>query len=479
MTTIRVALLLSFAERNSVFLVGLLSSIILARLLTPQEIGMFSVGAAAVAIAHTLRDFGVPTYIVQESELTEPRLQTAFTLMLVVGWGLGILLMGIAPLVGSFYDSSSVGNVVMILALNFFLLPFGTITQALFRRELNYRVLYGLNMLEVTTSLVVAVTLAFMGMGYISLAIASVAAVSAKVLGCLIIRPGSVWRRPAFPDISRVIGFSQHVSGAFILQEVGRGGTEMIVGRTLGFASAGLLSRANGVANLADTVVTSAVRGVALPYFAVSTRENKELGDIYVKGQAYLSVASWSVLALVGVSAEQVVDLLFGAQWLLAVPVAQILVFAVGLATVSKFSISTLLGCGASSQVLKIESVVQPLRLFCVLIGVGYGLNGVGLALVFTEIVAVIVTVTITCRVITVDKRRLLFELGRAFIVAATTALLAYIGLIYAVALQIHNILIFVAAFLMAAFGWLLAAKVTGHPILLEVWRLLKSMRPA
>jgi O-antigen/teichoic acid export membrane protein len=469
LTNIRRALLLSFASEYSVTIIGLVSSIIIARLLTPEEIGLFSVGAAAVAIAHTLRDFGVPTYIVQEAELTYRRLQTAYTLMLAAGWTLGIILLASAQFIGSFYGSESVANVVMLLAINFFLLPFGTVTQALLRRELNYRTIYGLNVLEVTSSLIVAVIMAVMGFSYISLAVASVTATSMRVLACIFIRSESVFIRPGFFEVPRVFAISRQVSIAFILQEIGRNGTELIVGRILGFANAGFLSRANAVANLADTVITTAVRGVAFPYFAERKRANQELGSIYIKGLTYLLVTTWPVLALVGITAGQIIDVLFGSQWQPAVPVAQILVIAVALATVSKYSVSILLGCGASAKVVKIATIVQPIKLIFVLIFAVSGLKAVGYALILSEVVSVSITLRETCRIVKADMQQLAVEVIKSFFVSAATAASAYVGFVNATELQEDNIVILIMTGLAALLGWVLSILVVKHPILLEI----------
>ena len=59
MTSVRMSLLISLAEKYSVTVINIGSTLIIARLLSPEEIGVYSVGMAFVAVAHTLRDFGI------------------------------------------------------------------------------------------------------------------------------------------------------------------------------------------------------------------------------------------------------------------------------------------------------------------------------------------------------------------------------------------------------------------------------------
>ena len=86
MASIRKALSLSFASKYSSLAIHTVAIMVLARLLTPAEIGVYSVGAAVVALAHVLRDFGVGNYLIQEKELTQDRIRTAFGVALVIAW---------------------------------------------------------------------------------------------------------------------------------------------------------------------------------------------------------------------------------------------------------------------------------------------------------------------------------------------------------------------------------------------------------
>ena len=75
MPSIRKALSLSFASKYSSLAIHTAAVMVLARLLTPAEIGVYSVGAAVVALAHVLRDFGVGNYLIQEKETSTERSQ--------------------------------------------------------------------------------------------------------------------------------------------------------------------------------------------------------------------------------------------------------------------------------------------------------------------------------------------------------------------------------------------------------------------
>ena len=119
---IRSALAYSFGTRYAATALQFLATLILARLLSPSEIGIYSVGASVIMIAHTLRDFGTSTYVIQEQELTPARLRTAFTLTVSIAWLLALILYFSATPLGVFYSEPGVALVMQVMAVNFALI---------------------------------------------------------------------------------------------------------------------------------------------------------------------------------------------------------------------------------------------------------------------------------------------------------------------------------------------------------------------
>src|SRR5436190_3511040 len=103
MTTVRVALGISFVERYALIVLALLLYVLVARLLTPSEIGIYSVTAAVVGIAQVIREFGVGTYLIQEKNLSQERLETALGVSMVSGAAMFVAMMLAAPWVAYFF----------------------------------------------------------------------------------------------------------------------------------------------------------------------------------------------------------------------------------------------------------------------------------------------------------------------------------------------------------------------------------------
>jgi O-antigen/teichoic acid export membrane protein len=110
MRTIRSSLVISFVTRYTSLILTLAGSIIIARLLTPEEIGIFAVGAVIIGFAQTMRAFGVGSYLVQEKELNEVKIRAAFMVTLCMAWIMGVITLAVAPWAGDFYKAPDVSD---------------------------------------------------------------------------------------------------------------------------------------------------------------------------------------------------------------------------------------------------------------------------------------------------------------------------------------------------------------------------------
>ena len=168
MNAIKSSLLMSFAEKYTVLVIGMAGGMIIARLLTPGQIGIFSIGAVVVGITQMVRDFGVGQYLIQEKDLNGERLRAAYTLTMLISWSMaGLLALASGP-VADFYDEAGVGDVLRVLALNVLLIPFGSITLPVLRRQLRFRALYCINVANALANLLVCLLLIKLDFGYLS-----------------------------------------------------------------------------------------------------------------------------------------------------------------------------------------------------------------------------------------------------------------------------------------------------------------------
>ncbi len=468
MINIRKSLALSFAERYSALLISAITLPILSRLLKPEDIGIFSVGVAVVGIAHMIRDFGIANYLIQEKELTQPRIAAAFAVALLSAWGLGAVLTLASGAIGAFYGRPGVQQVLLILALNFLIIPFGMIALSLLKREMNFAVLYRISLASALAHATVSVVLAFLGFGFRALAWASVAGnVTTAVMAY---RHGRsyAWRIPHLGEWRRVCSFGLPASAGDLIRQLGASAPDLVIGRLLGLADVGLYSRANGLVSLFSEVIVTAVAPVAQSTLALRHREGTSVKAPFLEAMAHMTAVAWPFFIFIGLMGEPIVRVLFGKQWLGAVPLIEILSIAALVRSCAVLNTTLLQATGAIRIYLRIHLFLQPVTVGLIVLGAMYSLTMVAASLVIVAGFYVASTYSYVNRLVASSPSELFHAVWRSLVVALCCSI-APLAVRFTLMSTVRPWLCLVVAGSGALAGWLLAAFALRHPMAAEL----------
>ncbi|MBK1695221.1 hypothetical protein CKO09_10815 [Chromatium weissei] len=363
MTSVRRALAFSFIERYLLIMISLLSNILLARLLTPKEIGVYSVSLAVIGIAQVLRDFGIGNFLIQEKNLTEAHIRTAFGISLLIGSALFLIIYFAAPFAARFYGEEQMLKTLQISSLNFFTLPFCTISLALLRREMAFKQLLWVNLIAATFGFLVTIGFAYSGFGPNSMAIGAVATNIATGITAWLARTNRQLLLPNFSEWRVVLNFGGQNTLAGIITSISMDANDLIVGKFLGFQSVAILSRAQGLMNLFHRDVMGAVRGVALPAFSNTHRSGGDTELAHIQSLANLTAFSWSFYGIMSIYSFEFIRLLFGSQWDAAVALVPIFCLAGAISNLNSLIPAQLTATGNIKVITKAEIMLQPMRL--------------------------------------------------------------------------------------------------------------------
>lgn len=286
------------------------------------------------------------------------------------------LLAAVSPVASTFYAEPGVGRVMLVQAATFLIIPFGAITMAWFRRELNYRPIVICNALSNVTGFAVAVTLAFQGFGYMSLAWSSLASIVVVVSASLWFRPASLPRWPALRGIREVFHFGKFTSAMYLVSTLGRGAPELIIGRAQDAAAVGIFSRANGLLEMFNRLTMNPLMQVCLPYFAQQGRQKGALAPAYTLSVSLLTALGWPFLGCIAVMAFVAIRIVYGPQWLAAVPLAQVLCLAGAIDLLFLLAREALLADGRARQASVMQFQFFALKVLGLSAVVPFGLPG-------------------------------------------------------------------------------------------------------
>ncbi len=477
--SVRRALVWSFGERYFSLAVTIASTMILARLLTPAQVGVFSLCAAVTSVAGILRDFGVSEYLIQEKELTRAKMRAAFGVALAVGWGAGAFVFFGRDTAAQYFNEPLVAQVLAVLTLNFLILPFASPAHALLSREMAFRKIFLIQTSCNTLQAACAVGLAYAGFGTMALAWAPIASVSLQTLLLLGLRPKDSLLLPSWRHTAQVWRYGSLMASSRVVDVLSRNAHEVIIAKLHGFASVGLFSRALGLLDMFNTNVIDAAQRVANPALARQRREGRIDPDDVARATAMLTAVSWPFFAFVAVFSLELVTLLFGSQWLAAAPICSVLAIAMMLNSWWAFGPNVLAVTGRAALRLRLSLVHAAAHVLLLLVLAPAGLHAVALAWCASSGLMVLIYMRAIAQAIGVPTSKLLGAARGSALVAALCLAVQALAAWAAHSLGLSAL----PTLLLGAAGtvvvWLVAIHRFGHPIAPEVAKLSGRLRPA
>lgn len=477
MVGIRKSLVITLAQQYGSAAIALVSVVVLARILTPTEIGIFSVSAAVISVAHIIRDFGIGRYLVQEPELTTDRFRTAYGIGIVSAWIIAAALFAGRGYVAEFYHEPSLAKVVAVLSGNFLLLPFGAPILWMLTREMKFGQLFIVNMTAQAVQATMAVGLAAIGDSFMSLAWASLAgAVVTTIMACVVDKQHA-FLVPSFTAWRRVLIFGSWASAQSLIGELGNSATDIILGRTLGFDAVGLYSRASGIISTVNRDIIKSVVIVSFPAFAQLRRKQLDLHDSLSKGTAYLNVVVWPVIGVLAIVAFPLVDFLFGPNWVAAAPILQLLCASTLFSPLVTLASQALLAIGRIKTIFYITLVGQSLRVLMIILGSFFGLAAVAALQVIPALVGTIMWLWCTERATKVEINTFVKPCLQSIAVTGVSCLGPLV--VAFVARNLNNFPLLAISGVLWILGWLAGIAIVRHPICEEIVRLQPAMKGA
>lgn len=293
---------------------GLLSIIILTRVLSPEDFGLAAAATTMMPLLYVLADVGFTTYIIQ-SERAEPRtLNTAFWFSVASGITLAGIVLAAAPLVGLALQLPDVVPLLQAMSASVFVIAFASVPMALMRRRMAFQ---SLAVMEVSASLIaqaVAIIAALMGAGAWALVLQ---AMMSQLVATVWVWIAAHWRPGREFSIQefRTIGsFGIKVLGSDLVG-VARAWIETaIIISGLGVREMGYVNIGQRLVQTAQDLSVAALAPVSMVAFSQVRDEPERLRSSYVRASSIAHAIVAPLMAFVAVSAPVLVPFLFGAD---------------------------------------------------------------------------------------------------------------------------------------------------------------------
>lgn len=289
-----------------------------ARLLTPHEMGIFGLSVAAYYLISSLRDFGVGSYLIQQATLNDEKIRSAFGVWIVVSWSLAFLVFALRNYIANFYHTAGIANVLALITVSLIVTPVGQPAQALLSREMRFDVLHHIALAATAVTVVTNIGLAVVGFSYMALAWGMVAGTVINSCLLILVRPTHLRMLPSLKHWRDVLGFGGWLTGVSLIDTIKVEGNRFILGAYINPAAVGLFDRAIQIPNQVRDSLFSPLWRVLFPAFSRDIRDGISISPSLEKLVAITSVVVWPAFLTIGVLAQPILVVLFGEKWRVA-----------------------------------------------------------------------------------------------------------------------------------------------------------------
>lgn len=370
----------TLAAQGAKFVLNLGSTVVLARLLSPQDFGLIAMVTAVTGFMMIFKDLGLSMATVQRAEINHNQVSTLFWINLGLSAALMLLTLALAPAVAWFYREPRLIAATAVLSTAFL---FGGLTvqhQAILRRQMRLSAVAGVEVVAMAAGVLSAIVFAWAGWGYWSLVWMQIVTAATNAAGVWIAsdwRPGRPVRRSG---VGSMLSFGGNLTGFHIVNYFSRNFDNMLIGRFCGALPLGLYSRAYSLLLFPIAQITAPVTAVGVPTLSRLQNEPERYRRFYLKAVRFIAYVSMPLVAAMAALSPELIWMVLGREWMGAGPIFTVLAVAaiwqpVG-ATVGWVYVSR----GQAHRMLAWGCISAPLIVLSFLIGLPWGAIGVATA---------------------------------------------------------------------------------------------------
>lgn len=305
------------AARWAMRLIGLTSTIILARLLAPDDFGIIAIASIVVGLLETLAYAGVDLALMRPGAETREHYDTAWTIQLIQGTFITVILWSIAPWVSPFFSEPRATAVIQVIALGPLIVSFQNVGIVAFRKELDFAKEFRFMVYGKLLNFSLVVGCAFWLRNYWALVISLTSGNLINVTLSYVMHPYRP--RPSMARAREIWSFSQWLMISRVGTFLNRKTDEFVVGRLLGTSAMGGYHVANELATMATSELVMPLRRAMFPTLAKVSEDPGEMENVFLLSFSTIAVLSCSVgFGLMSIAPE-LVAIVLGDKWLSAI----------------------------------------------------------------------------------------------------------------------------------------------------------------
>ena len=377
----------TFAQQLGNQLIGFVVSVILARLLLPEEFGLIGMIAVFVAIGNTLLHSGLTKSLIRGEDLNAEDYSTVFYFNLIASILLYIIIFFLSPLIAEFYEQRILIDLLRVYCISFIISAFSAVQLARLTKFMDFKTQTIIAIPSAIVGGVVGISMALLGFGVWSLVWSSIISATVNSTQLWIYSKWTPEFSFNYEKFKFHFNYGYKLTLSELLDRIFSNIFLIVIGKYFSPAQVGFYTRAETMKQLPVSNLSNALNRVTFPLFVSIQNDEVRLKRVYKKLMQMVVFVITPVLIILAVLAEPTFRFLFTEKWLPAVPYFQILCITGILYPLHSYNLSILNVKGRSDLFLKLEVFKKILIVITLLITIPLGI----IAMLYGQVVISII----------------------------------------------------------------------------------------
>lgn len=377
----------SVAEKIGSMLMQMVVSIVVARLLMPEDFGVLAILTFFTALMAVVVDSGFSQTLIRKTEPTESDYKSVFLFNVVTSLVLYAVMTALSPAIAAYYNLPVISKIAPVL---FLLLPVNALTviqNTIFARQFRFATLSRINFASATIAGVAAITMAWCGFGVWSLVAQRLAQVTVKAV--LLWWRGD-WRckgRFDFSALRAMSGFSFRLMGTDIISYLYNNIAQLFIGKMHSATTLGYYNQAQKLKELPVTSVVQSFQSVTYPALANVKGDKQKFADSYLRVLAITAAVIAPVMVGMVAVADDMFMLMLGQRWMPTVPYFKILSLAGLFYPISMIAYNVLKVAGDGGVILRLEIIKKAIMTIILVLAIPHSVTAIAWGMVVMAVV--------------------------------------------------------------------------------------------
>lgn len=379
-----------FSERILAQLISFVVSVVIARILSPEDYGLVAMVMIFITIANVFVSNGFSTALIQKKEADYNDFTTLFYCSLFISIIFYFVLFFTAPLIARFYNKEELVNLVKVFGLILPLSSYKSIQNAYVSKSLDFKKFFFSTLAGTIASGIVGIIMAVKGFGVWALVAQYF---TNNIIDAIVLTFTIKWKPKFFFSFSKAKPLLSYGSRILLVDLIGtiyNQLTAFIIGKQYSSTDLAFYTKGKQLPDLINTNISSTITSVLFPAFSTSSddyTEIKNMGRKAIKTSGYILLPFF--FGLMAVS-HNLINFLLTEKWLPCVIFVNIMCVNGIINTLDMIDIQVLKAIGKSNTVLKLEFIKKPIYLIVIFISMKINVYALAISVPITSVIAII-----------------------------------------------------------------------------------------